>query len=77
MVVRTHPDGDIIVHLARDAHDPVALDLRSLPGVTGAHPLAAVGGATAAADGPLLHLQATAAGATVLAAETTTEPTSV
>ncbi|WP_263311567.1 glycoside hydrolase family 13 protein [Brachybacterium atlanticum] len=74
VLVRTHPDGDIIVHLARDAHDPVTLDLRSLPGVTGAHPLAAVGGATAAADGPLLHLQATAAGATVLAAEPTTEP---
>ena len=35
---------------------------------------APLGGATAAADGPLLHLQATAAGATVLAAEPTTEP---
>lgn len=64
------------MHLARDAHEPLTLDLRALPGVTGARPLTAVGGATAAAEGPLLHLQATAAGATVMAAEPTSEPAS-
>ena len=30
---RTHPEGDVIVHLARDAHAELTLDLAALPGV--------------------------------------------
>lgn len=31
---RTHPEGDVIVHLARDAHAELTLDLAALPGST-------------------------------------------
>ncbi len=35
--LRSHPEAPVLVHLARAAHDPVALDLRALPGQDAAH----------------------------------------
>lgn len=48
---RTHPDGDVLVHLARAAHDPIEIDLASLPPAGEPAPLAAVGPARATATG--------------------------
>lgn len=64
--VRTHPDGDVLVHLARDAHPPVLLDPQG-PGPVGTPTVReSVGAVTADVDGPVLRLAATAPGAIVL-----------
>jgi len=64
--VRTHPEGDVLVHLARAAHPPLLLDPQG-PGPAGAPAVrAAVGAATAEVDGPALRLAATGPGAVVL-----------
>ena len=66
VLARTHPDGDVLVHLARAAHPPLALDLSTLPGTPSAEALERLGGASARCEGGLVHLAADAAGATLL-----------
>ena len=65
VLLRTHPEGDVLVHLARAAHGTVEIDLAHLPGATGTAPLAVVGGAVATADGTALRLEATGPGASL------------
>lgn len=71
---RTHPEGEVIVHLARDAHAELTLDLAALPGFPAgsAEPAASVevlhqeGGARARRLGRSLELSAAHAGATLI-----------
>lgn len=63
--LRTHDEGSVLVHLARDAHPAIELDLSALPGISGSEPLDQRGGAQATARGAALTLGAEAAGATV------------
>lgn len=69
---RTHPDGDVVVHLARAAHEEIRLDLSALPDAGRAAVLESVGGARADLAGHALHLQATTAGASLTRLSRTT-----
>lgn len=66
--LRTHPEGDVLVHLARAAHAPVVLDLSGLPAAAPSRVEGAVGAARARTEGGRLVLQADGPGATVLLA---------
>ena len=62
---RTHPDGDVVVHLARAAHDEITLDLANLSGPGPAAVLDGVGGARAHVGDGVLRLRAEDAGASL------------
>lgn len=64
--VRTHPDHDTVVHLARDAHEAITLDLSLLPGALAARTTHHEGGARADLDGLRTTFSATAPGASIL-----------
>ena len=65
VLLRTHPAGDILVHLARAAHGRVEIDLAHLPPTEAPEALAAIGGARASAAGQVLALEAESPGATI------------
>ncbi|MGY5763692.1 glycoside hydrolase family 13 protein [Brachybacterium sp. DNPG3] len=64
--VRTHPEGDVLVHLARAAHGVLDLDLSALPDVGSLRLLHELGGAETCIDGNRLRLAADAAGASAV-----------
>ncbi|PWH06882.1 alpha-glycosidase [Brachybacterium endophyticum] len=66
--VRTHPDGDTVIHLARSAHDEIELDLGCLPGHVAPQLLRDIGAAHASVTGTTVHLTAQGPGATLIAA---------
>ena len=67
VLLRTHPDGDVLVHLARSAHEEITLDLSTLPDVGAVDVLRSVGGTSSQIDsGPReLRLHADEAGASL------------
>lgn len=68
VLLRTHPEADVLVHLARCAHQEITLDLSTLPDVGAVDLLRAVGGASSRRGAhPLdLRLRADGAGASLL-----------
>ncbi|RCS75759.1 glycoside hydrolase family 13 protein [Brachybacterium alimentarium] len=63
---RTHPDGDVLVHLARGAHDEIVIGTDSLPGAPCATVHTEVGGANARHDRGVLRLVSSDAGASII-----------
>lgn len=66
VLLRTHPDGDILVHLARDAHAPVQIDLSLLPDCGAPEPLTVLGEVASRAEERTQTLTADGPGATLL-----------
>ncbi|MFC0674146.1 glycoside hydrolase family 13 protein [Brachybacterium hainanense] len=67
VLARTHPDGDVVVVLARAALDgPLELDLDVLPGISGFEDLHAEGPLEASSRGTVLVLRADGPGAVLL-----------
>ena len=64
--VRTHPDGDVLVHLARAVHAPIDLDPQGPGPATEATVQRTVGAVTAAPRPGAIRLEATGPGAVVL-----------
>lgn len=65
-LLRTHPDGNVLVHLARAAHEPVSIDLHLLPAAGVPDLLHVLGGAQWHSEDGQLTLQADTAGAVLL-----------
>ena len=61
-LLRTHPTGHVLVHLARAAHSPVAIDVASLPGCGVARVLDQRHGATASVSDGRVVVSADGAG---------------
>lgn len=68
VLARTHPTGDAVVCLARDADGPVELDLACLPGVVDVHELLAEGSVSATIDGTRVLIRPAGPGVLVLRA---------
>ncbi|GAB2532376.1 glycoside hydrolase family 13 protein [Brachybacterium huguangmaarense] len=66
---RTHPDGDTVVCLVRDAAEEIVLDLACLPGVRRVREFAREGAVAAGIDGRVLALAADGPGVLVVRAE--------
>ncbi|MCS6712543.1 glycoside hydrolase family 13 protein [Brachybacterium sp. EF45031] len=68
-LLRTHPEGDVLVHLARAAHTAVTLELSALPGAPSARLLHAHGAVTADPVSGSVTLRAGGPGGAVLCLE--------
>lgn len=66
VLLRTHPEGDVLVHLARAAHAALDLDLAHLPPAISLTPLGVVGGARAEHGDTVIRLRADGPGAVLL-----------